>query len=102
MHEFSGKRERCLFSLNTNFCFLPNLGEKSFVLETVKHAQESILAALRTVGARCVSNRRDAFEGEQLSPVIRGKLLQEESNLRGRGGGSEQRLEQSSGWVKMG
>ena len=46
-----------------SFCFFPNLGEKSFVLETVKHA------ALRTEGAPCTSNRRVAGEGETPSTV---------------------------------
>lgn len=43
--------------------FFPNLGEKSFVLETVKHA------ALRIEGAPCTSNRRVTGEGEVPSTV---------------------------------
>lgn len=62
------QRSMSVVSKIHSFCFLPNLGEKSFVLETVKHT------ALRTEGAPCTSNRRVAGEGEMLSTVSRGSL----------------------------
>ena len=65
---FSQQRSMSIVSKIHSFCFLPNLGEKSFVLETVKHTD------LRTEGVPCTSNRRVAGERETPSTVSRGSL----------------------------